>query len=815
MEWTKEQQQVIDLRNRNILVSAAAGSGKTAVLVERIITRLTEDAEPINVDELLIVTFTEAAASEMKERILLAIEKKLKEKPDNVHLQRQASLIHSAMITTIHSFCLSVIREHFHTIDLDPGFRIGEEGELKLLKKDVLDELLEEEYRKNEPAFLAFVERYATGRDDRKLEELILQIYEFSRSYPNPSKWLRSCENAYEVESVEDLLESPAGKLVTENIKRYAEDAVSLLEEGVRICEEPDGPYMYKETLESEMEGWKYFLASKNLLHMFERRGKAEGGKLKANRDKGVSKELAEQVKDIRKQTKAFLADITKNYLFQSPEEMIEDIQAAKSTVKELVFLVEEFAESFEGAKRKRNLIDFGDMEQLALRILTEEKEEELCPSLVAEEYQKRFREIMIDEYQDSNLIQEKGFIPSTKSFAIAEDELGKMVYYNHAQELLYVLADQVLYRIDLDKNQQEVLAKGLEAGKYAVSDDGHQLAYQTDGEKDAAKEIRVMDLSSGDEYSVKAAKNEAVRPLGFLNGDFIYGILRTSDAGKTASGEKTTPMYQLEIHDSKNKKIAEYSFEDQGIYISDILIEGNMVTLNRLAKAGEIYNVTSQEYITNNVEKKDTKISLTSYSSEKLGKQYRFTFAEGIEKTEVKLLQPDQQVAENALTIVLKGKDDRVKYYVYGMGELVGIYDKAGYAIQKAEKISGVVISSEQAYVWEKGNRDLVYSIENVVVTKESGESSLEACERYMKSYEAEKTDLTGCTLDQVLYVINKGCPVIALTSADHAILMTGYSKTDITYSDPDTGASQIVTMDEMNAMVAGSGNTFIGYIK
>lgn len=407
MEWTKEQQQVIDLRNRNILVSAAAGSGKTAVLVERIITRLTEDAEPINVDELLIVTFTEAAASEMKERILLAIEKKLEEKPDNVHLQRQASLIHSAMITTIHSFCLSVIREHFHTIDLDPGFRIGEEGELKLLKKDVLDELLEEEYRKNEPAFLAFVERYATGRDDRKLEELILQIYEFSRSYPNPSKWLRSCENAYEVESVEDLLESPAGKLVTENIKRYAEDAVSLLEEGVRICEKPDGPYMYKETLESEMEGWKYFLSSENLLHMFERRGKAEGGKLKANRDKGVSKELAEQVKDIRKQTKAFLTDITKNYLFQSPEEMVKDIQAAKSTVKELVFLVEEFAESFEGAKRKRNLIDFGDMEQLALRILTEEKEEELCPSLVAEEYQKRFQEIMIDEYQDSNLIQE------------------------------------------------------------------------------------------------------------------------------------------------------------------------------------------------------------------------------------------------------------------------------------------------------------------------------------------------------------------------------------------------------------------------
>ena len=135
--FTEDQQKVIDLRNRNILVSAAAGSGKTAVLVERIITRLTKDPSPINVDELLVVTFTEAAASEMKERIRTAIEKELEANPDSAHLQRQATLIHSAQVTTIHSFCLAVIREYFHTIDLDPGFRIGEEGELKLLKRDV------------------------------------------------------------------------------------------------------------------------------------------------------------------------------------------------------------------------------------------------------------------------------------------------------------------------------------------------------------------------------------------------------------------------------------------------------------------------------------------------------------------------------------------------------------------------------------------------------------------------------------------------------------------------------------------------------
>lgn len=407
MEWTKEQQQVIELRNRNILVSAAAGSGKTAVLVERIIQRLTEEEHPIDVDELLIVTFTEAAASEMKERILVAIEKKLEEKPDDVHLQRQASLIHNSMITTIHSFCLSVIREHFHTIDLDPGFRIGEEGELKLLKKDVLEELLEAEYEEANPAFLEFVERYATGRDDKKLEELIQQVYEFSRSYPNPSRWLQSCVDAYEAESVGEWMESPAVRLVEENIRSYANDAVSLLEGGIRICEEPDGPYMYKEALEAEKEGWLYLKSAENLGDMFARKGNAEGGKPKANRDKSVSKELSEQVKEIRKQTKGFLTDILKNYLFQSPEEMIEDMKFAKTTVEELIFLVERFAEAFAEKKRSRNLIDFGDMEQLALQILTEEKEGELVPSIVAGEYQKQFKEIMIDEYQDSNLIQE------------------------------------------------------------------------------------------------------------------------------------------------------------------------------------------------------------------------------------------------------------------------------------------------------------------------------------------------------------------------------------------------------------------------
>ena len=197
VQWSEEQKKVIRLRDRNILVSAAAGSGKTAVLVERIIQMLTDEKKPLDVDQLLIVTYTDAAAAEMKERIRNAIEKKAAEDPENEHLQRQATLIHSAQITTIHSFCLSVIREHFHVLDIDPCFRTADEGELRLLKQDVLDELLEACYVNQEEAFLELVEKLGDGRNDRKLGELVLQVYEYSRSYPRPEKWLAQCAEAY------------------------------------------------------------------------------------------------------------------------------------------------------------------------------------------------------------------------------------------------------------------------------------------------------------------------------------------------------------------------------------------------------------------------------------------------------------------------------------------------------------------------------------------------------------------------------------------------------------------------------------------
>ena len=412
VKWTKEQQKVIELRNRNILVSAAAGSGKTAVLVERIIQMLTDEEHPMDVDRLLIVTFTEAAASEMKERIRSAIETALEVNPGNAHLQRQSTLIHSAQITTIHSFCLSVIREHFHLIDMDPGFRIAEEGELRLLKQDVLSELLEECYVNQEERFMELVEKLGSGKNDKKLEGMILQLYEYSRSYPQPQKWLEHCVNQYaECETYlkqEGTGEEPVFlRRALDWAQKYIEDLVELADQCIRICEEPDGPYMYAPMLEEDRIILDKLAGAADFEELYERLSDIKWKALSRKKDESVDSEKRTQVQDIRKQIKDLIGELGKTYFYETPAELLLDMANAKSTMEILAELVNRFAIMFADQKQRKHLIDYNDMEQFALQILTEEKEGKLIPSQTAREYQEQFYEVMIDEYQDSNLIQE------------------------------------------------------------------------------------------------------------------------------------------------------------------------------------------------------------------------------------------------------------------------------------------------------------------------------------------------------------------------------------------------------------------------
>ena len=466
VKWTSEQQKVIDLRNRNILVSAAAGSGKTAVLVERIIRRLTEDDTPTDVDRLLIVTFTEAAAAEMKERISAAIEKKLEERPGDIRLERQATLIHSAQITTNHSFCLAVIRDHFHVIGIDPGFRIAEEGELKLLKQDVLEELLEECYAEAKEEFLDFTERFGSGKSDKKIEEIILKMYEYSRSYPRPDRWLDQCVKAYESEDLEVRAE--------ERVRMRAADIERVLERGLKICEEPDGPYMYGDMLDSDLEELERLQRAENFDAMYSAAAGFKWKRLSSRKDDTVSPDKKEKVKKLREQAKSLLKGMQEDYFYAPREVWQQDMQDALPSVVTLTELVKRFAHMLDEKKRLRNMIDFNDMEQFALAILTEEKDGELVPSAVAGEYQDRFDEVMIDEYQDSNLVQETILTSVSRvsrgeynifmvgdvkqsiySFRLSRPELF-MEKYN-----TYSLKDSVTQRIDLHKNfrsREEVL---------------------------------------------------------------------------------------------------------------------------------------------------------------------------------------------------------------------------------------------------------------------------------------------------------------------------------------------------------------------
>lgn len=405
VSWTAEQQQVIDLRNRNILVSAAAGSGKTAVLVERIIKMITDKAHPVDIDRLLIVTFTNAAAAEMRERIGAAIEKALEENPSDEHLQRQLTLIHNAQITTIDSFCLYVIRNHFHEIDLEPNFRIGDEGELKLLKEDVLKMLLEKNYENQTEAFTDFVESYASGRNDAAVNDMILQLYEFSKSYPWPKEWLLSLTEGYAVSNEEELNQADWIKPLTENIKAVIKDVIALTEEALALTQAADGPYMYEKAINSDLEKYQAMAELDTFLEYGRALQNLTYERMAGSKNYEGSVPKQERVKALRDKAKDIIKKINKQYFFCSAETMIAQLKQTKEMAAELVRLTVAFSDAFSAKKREKNLVDFHDLEHFALEILVDEETKEVKKT--AEEFRDTFAEIMIDEYQDSNQVQE------------------------------------------------------------------------------------------------------------------------------------------------------------------------------------------------------------------------------------------------------------------------------------------------------------------------------------------------------------------------------------------------------------------------
>ena len=446
MKFTPEQQRVIELHNSNILVSAAAGSGKTAVLVERIIRMICDGEHPADIDRLLIVTFTNAAAAEMRERIAAGIIARLEADPGNEHIQKQSALLHNAQITTIDSFSLFLIRNHFNEIGLDPDFRVADEGEIKLLQQEVLAQLLEDAYAGNfvpEEAltsregygnegtvpemeapeqFHACVEYFCPGGRESVLEQHILNLSRYAGSFPWPAEWLEERKNDYAAGDMEALVHSDYGQYLTERVNRTVEGCLEKLREVKRLCELPDGPYMYGELTEAEIEQLERLTSCKDLEEQAAKVPTVTFGRLPSKKDDSVDPAKRELAKAIRNSVKDTLSDLSESY-FKTPLELaVEQGKACREPLRMLLDLVLEFDRRLLAAKQERHLIDFSDMEHYALQILLKrEKVEEsdgtgtdrtetkyrIVPSDVAMEYRQYFQEILIDEYQDSNLVQE------------------------------------------------------------------------------------------------------------------------------------------------------------------------------------------------------------------------------------------------------------------------------------------------------------------------------------------------------------------------------------------------------------------------
>src|SRR3954470_23442081 len=438
--WTDDQWKAIMASGQDILVAAAAGSGKTAVLVERIIEKILSKEEPMNVDELLVVTFTNASAAEMRHRISEALEKAINNDPTSIHLRKQLSLLNRASISTIHFFCLEVIRKYYFLIDVDPGFRIADETEGQLLRDEVLEELFEEEYGKpNNEDFFRLVDSFTNDRSDSALMEIIHDLYDFARSNPAPQNYLQEIVNMYEVDSVSKIDELPFMKSLLFDIELQLDAVKDLLEKGLALTRVSGGPAPREEnflddirivdtmiaaskeswnTLSQAMKGWSFSRA-------------------KVCKGDEFDKKLIERAQKLRDGAKKKLQELQAELFSRRPESYLKDMKEMKPVIETLTCLVQSFADRFSAVKSEKGLVDFADLEHYCLDILLDPAAKNdgiLAPSEAALTLRHSFKEVLVDEYQDVNMVQEAIIQLVTKD----EEKTGNLFMVGDVKQSIY-----------------------------------------------------------------------------------------------------------------------------------------------------------------------------------------------------------------------------------------------------------------------------------------------------------------------------------------------------------------------------------------
>ncbi|MBC1937209.1 helicase-exonuclease AddAB subunit AddA [Listeria grandensis] len=409
--WTDDQWNAIHASGQNILVAAAAGSGKTAVLVNRVIEKIVDPDAPIDVDELLIVTFTNASAAEMKARIGKAVENALLLDESSAHLKRQIGLLHYASISTLHSFCLDVIKKYYYLADIDPEFRLIEPIESAMVRDEVMDQLLEEHYGNAEDiAFFELVDTFSGDRSDDDIGKVVGELYDFSRAHPEPEAWLSAILTNYDVGEITDVSALPFYSIIEKQLSMTLRQAEHFLKHAIFLCGESAGPEPYLMTLENDLEQIRF------LMQALKQNWKSLTDSWKATKFQRIAtlknkelydEDLVDQVKKLRDQAKKVVTDAGSEWFTREGIRYISDLEKMKPTIETLVELTKEFSVRFYKEKVSRGMLDFNDLEHLALRILSD-PEQAGAPSNAAVGYQEKFKEVLIDEYQDTNMVQER-----------------------------------------------------------------------------------------------------------------------------------------------------------------------------------------------------------------------------------------------------------------------------------------------------------------------------------------------------------------------------------------------------------------------
>lgn len=420
-QWTDDQWKAIISSGQDILVAAAAGSGKTAVLVERIIKKISRKDDPIDVDRLLVVTFTNASAAEMRHRIGEALEKSLKENPESLHLRRQLSLLNRASISTMHSFCLDVIREYYFMLDLDPNFRIADRVEMDLMMEEILGEMLEEQYSiEDNELFFDLIDRFSGDRDDLEVQSIIRKLYTFSRAYPFPSEWLRDVVNRYDVKNLETIEDLPYYPYLINDVTIKLNGARSILLLALEITMKPCGPAPRAKNIEDDLQQIDRLLKASHISWqaLYEELQTITFSRAATCRGEAYDEALVKKWTKLRDTAKKQVQSLKEELFSRRPESYLKDMAAMKPVIETLVNLVMEFSERFKAYKQEKGLVDFADLEHYCLEILQKDHHEgdAIQPSDAAIRYQEQFVEVLVDEYQDTNLVQEMILKLVTKS---------------------------------------------------------------------------------------------------------------------------------------------------------------------------------------------------------------------------------------------------------------------------------------------------------------------------------------------------------------------------------------------------------------